>query len=200
MSKSLTQILIFGAGIAAGVLGSRSYFKNLYMKRAEDEIESVRQAFYRQTGAMPEEKTSKKDKPTLFSGEKPKENASNAVNYGNYYDKDEQKTKLLEEEMAVKEFPKEKDEPYIISEIDYSETEIAYDKLSCTYYIPDNLVVDDLSREPVEPDTIGEANLEYLMKTTDKFVYIRNDILGCDMEISRDDTSVVETGDIVWRE
>lgn len=200
MSRAFDYTLIFVAGFTAGVLSARSYFKNLYMRCAEDQIDSVRQAFYMQMGSKPDEKTGKVGKPEIFKGEKPKENPESNVNYGGYYDKDQHKDDKLEDSMAVKEFPKEVDEPYIISEEQYSETEVTYDKLSCTYYIPDRLVVDDLSREPVEPDVIGDANLEYLMKTNEKFVYIRNDTLGCDLEISRDETSVVETGDIVWRE
>lgn len=200
MSKTSSTVLIFAAGFAVGVLSARSYFKDVYRQWAEDQIESVHHAFRMQMDPTHEEKADTSSKPNLFSGEKPKESVSNAVNYQHFYDETEHKTEKLEEQMAIKEFPKEQDEPYIISEVQYSETELSYDKMSCTYYIPDRLVVDDLSREPVEPDVIGEANLEFLMKTSEEFVYIRNDTLGCDLEISRDATSVVETGDVVWRD
>lgn len=203
MSKTLNYLLIFGAGLTAGVLSARGYFKSKYQSWAEDEIESVRQAFYRQMNVSDDISQPDNQKKVVVNDKIMKaEPKKEAVNYQTYYEKsDISDVKAnLEVEMAEKEFPRENDEPYLISEEDYSETEISFDKLSCTFYIPDRLIVDDLSREVVEPDVIGEENIKYLIKTDEKFVYIRNELLGCDMEISRDETSVVETGDVIWRE
>ena len=203
MSKTLNYLLIFGVGLTAGVLSAREYFKSKYQSWAEDEIESVRQAFYRQMNVSDDISQPDNQKKVVVNDKIMKtEPKKEAVNYQTYYEKsDISDVKAnLEVEMAEKEFPRENDEPYLISEEDYSETEISFDKLSCTFYIPDRLIVDDLSREVVEPDVIGEENIKYLIKTDEKFVYIRNELLGCDMEISRDETSVVETGDVIWRE
>ena len=38
--------------------------------------------------------------------------------------------------------------------------------MSCTFYVPDQILVDDLSREVVEQFVIGPENFEYLVTLT----------------------------------
>ena len=213
MSKTIEYLLLFSAGVIAGVLSTRAYFKNEYRMRAEEEIQSVKEAYRRRCEKNNDDISSKTPgekieqiipyEKTLvdfgYSSTKPTEPATS---YTDFYKSEPVveavKVDILEEEMAKKEAPSEENKPFLISEEVYSETEISFDKMSCTFYVPDKVLVDDLSRETVEVNVIGEDNLDYLVRTDEKIVYIRNENLGCDLEISRDMNSLEETGDPVW--
>ncbi len=207
MNKTLSVLIIFSVGFATGIVSTRAYFENEYRMRAEEEIDSVKKAFrshiskQEKQDEKPVEQPSEYETKIVRSGylepepEKP-------TDYRKFYEKANEEAiyeDKLEEEMAKKEAPSEVTKPYLISEEDYSETMETFDKMSCTFYIPDRLVVDDLSREVVEPDILGEDNIEYMIKTNQEFIYIRNESIGCDMEISKSHESVAETGDLVWR-
>ena len=201
MSKNFDYFIIFFVGLTAGVLGSREYFKNKYDSWAKEEVDSIlRQAFEKKPDDSPKKvETSQK---TIIVNDISETKPAVSTDYRTFYSKSGdtlEKEKPLEVKMAEKEHPREQDGPYLISEEDYSETELSYDKMSCTFYVPDKIVVDDLSREAVEPSVIGDENIEYLVKTQSKFVYIRNELLSCDLEISRDESSIAESGGVVWR-
>ena len=100
--------------------------------------------------------------------------------------------------MAKNESPTEKQKPYFITEDDYTDSEPGYDKLSCTYYVPDRVLVDDLSREVVEVDTVGEENLDFLARSTNEIMYVRNDNISCDFEVMRSIDSIEDSGAQVW--
>lgn len=211
MSKTIEYLLIFSAGVAAGVLGARGYFKEKYETLAKEEIDSVKEVYGRRNLRKSRDISEKKDeKPEKvvetvpprermmvdFGYSAASKDADN-TDYRKFYEQDTNNVDL-EEEMAKKESPKENNTPYLISEDDYSDTEISYDKMSCTFYVPDQVLVDDLSREVVEQYVIGPENFEFLVKTNERMVYIRNDELACDLEISRDQNSIEENGDRVW--
>lgn len=204
MTKTFDYLIIFCVGLTAGVLGSREYFKTKYESWARDEVDSViKHAFSKDKNDNSEENSTPDNQKKVVVNDFSEKTDVDATDYRNFYEKKGDiygNKESLEVNMAMKEHPREKDGPYLISEEDYSETELSFDKMSCTFYVPDRLIVDDLSREAVEPDVIGVENIEYLVKTENKFVYIRNELLGCDLEISRDESSVAETGDVVWRE
>lgn len=207
MSKTLDYVIIFCAGLTAGVLCTKEYWKSTYKTRAEEEIESVKHIYNVEKAKIVAEAVKKNNqkKDELSEGYissaplKPRveyaEPNEEVVNYGEFYSKEEVS---LEEKMARTESPKEFDEPYLISEEEYSDTNIYFDKMSCTFYVPDRVVVDDLSREAVEPEVIGEKNIEYLIQTDEPLIYIRNENLSCDLEISKQESSIEETGDQVW--
>lgn len=213
MSKTVDYVVAFVAGLAAGVLSTQKYWKGYYRQQAEDEIDSVKNALFKRKDdkkvVTGKEEAPKNDnlKPnserTLVDfGYSDPSKVSQATDYNKFYEPEEETViehTNLEVEMAKNEAPSEETKPFLISEEDYTETMDSYDKMTCTFYVPDRIVVDDLSREVIEPDVIGEDNIEFLIKTNLEMVYIRNDNISCDMEISKSHDSVVETGDVVWR-
>ena len=210
MSKTIDYVVVFVAGLTAGVLCTKEYWKNEYRLRAEEEIASVKAVFSKRY----EKENKKEQEPTVTDGNSVPAVEKTMVDFGysgkpedqtdyrKFYESEEVKPDIKEKvevEMAKREAPSEQDKPFLISEEDYSETMEQYDKMSCTFYMPDKLVVDDLSREVVEPDVIGEENIEYLFKTNQETVWVRNDNIGCDLEISKSHESISESGAVVWR-
>lgn len=211
MSKTIEYLIIFGVGVAAGILSTKSYFENKYKKIADDEIDSVREVYSQrkkpinsdisEKNTSKAEETPKKipnyDMESVVYGYSTHSIAEEPTDYHKFYEKD-QEEEILEIKMAEKEAPKEEDRPYLITEEEYSETELTFDKMSCTFYVPDQILVDDLSHESVEPYVFGEENTDFLINSKDKFIYIRNEKLGCDLEISKNYNSIEESGDRVW--
>lgn len=212
MNKTLANLLIFSAGLLAGGGGTCYFWKKYYEQRANEEIESVKAVFTFKKSDIPvvdDPNNPKDDKgdnvnPTgnFFVGPNPGE----PVDYSTFYEsKVVPATETnplindkLEAEMAKNESPTEKQKPYFITEDDYTDSEPGYDKLSCTYYVPDRVLVDDLSREVVEVDTVGEENLDFLARSTNEIVYVRNDNISCDFEVMRSIDSIEDSGAQVW--
>lgn len=204
MSRTFDYVITFAVGLTAGALCAKMYYEDKYKALAEEEIASVKEAFHKDSGKSSEkpENTSTEDEyeEVIVRSEYSKPTGNTEVtDYHTFYKPKEVDDKEnMEVKMAEKEFPREESRPRIISQEDYDETELSYDKMSCTFYVPDKIVVDDLSREVVEPDIIGEENIEYLLTSNEKIICVRNDSISVDMEISRDESSVAETGDLVW--
>jgi len=213
MSKTINYLFIFVCGVAAGALGAQSYFEKKYKAIADDEIHSVKEVYGRrqktsETDISEETEKTEESEERILESVPPKDRTipdygysgafedGDPTDYRKFYSKKENTG--IEVRLAEKEAPKEDDFPYLITEDEFSETELSFDKVSCTFYVPDRVLVDDLSREVIEPYAYGEDNVEYLVQTIEKVVYIRNEKLGCDMEISRDLNSIEENGDTVW--
>lgn len=211
MSKTIEYLLIFGCGVAAGALCAQQYFDAKYKAIAEEEIASVKEVYgrkYREPEPdIPKKKAEKEervvesvpphDRKVADFGYSTQSRSVDATDYHKFYEsKDEEDN--IEVRLAEKEAPSESDYPYLITDDEYSDTEVSFDKISCTFYVPDQVLVDDLSREVVEPYVYGEDNVEYLVNTDKSLIYIRNEKLGCDMEISRDMNSIEESGAKVW--
>lgn len=201
MTKTLDYVITFAVGLTAGVLCAKSYYENKYKTLAEEEIASVKAVFHEEDHPRKPEKTENDEKyeeVIVKTGYAKPVEAAEVTDYHTFYKTDTVKEDI-EVKMAEREFPREEVRPRIISQADYDETELSFDKMSCTFYIPDRIVVDDLSREVVEPDLIGEENIEYLLTTDEPIICVRNERIGVDMEISKDSSSAVETGDVVWQ-
>lgn len=219
MSKTIELLVVFSAGLAVGALSTRGYFEKKYRLRADEEIESVKHIYNENLKLRFKEEEPEKQEKSVDDIPKPARMVTNpyeklvdsnlystrvdekVTDYRKFYEHGSDEAVYadkLEEEMAEREAPVEDTKPYLISEEDFSETMSTYDKLSCTFYVTDRIVVDDVSREVIEPDVIGEDNIEFMIKTPQNFIYIRNENISCDMEISKNYDPVVETGDVVW--
>lgn len=78
-------------------------------------------------------------------------------------------------------------DPYLISDIEYSETLNHYDKLTCYYYGEDDTMTDEHEQIMFEDDndkTFGVQNvLDGFNVPNPKTIYIRNERIGADYEI-----------------
>lgn len=83
-------------------------------------------------------------------------------------------------------------DPYIISHMEYNENENSYDQRTFTYFAEDDVLVDD-SDKPIDliDAVVGEGNLTRFGHGTldNRIVHIRNDKLGMDFEIVKNERS-----------
>lgn len=98
------------------------------------------------------------------------------------------------------DYPKELEkrtatEPYVIHQDEFRATESGYDQVSYTYYAADDVMVDDANNQPLlhGDQIVGPDNLKFGYGTDDvDIVYIRNDRLEIEAEISRSPGSYEE--------
>ena len=173
MNKGLLAFVSFAAGCAAGGFCVNYYLKDTYRKQADEEIASVKEVYAK----MAEEKLNKSSDDVIRHFGYDSSKKDSVLNY----------IKEKEAEMAEKESPNERPLPYRITDDMYADPDPYFEKVSCTYYVSRDEVIEDISNEPIELDTIGEQNLSIFRASTDDLMYIRNEELGIDYEIARND-------------
>lgn len=177
---------IIGAGV--GVLAT----KNIYKKKADDEINEVRAIYAEKMGRIkpvytgPSEPETKKtittDTSKIFGEKPPLKEVVNSFM--------EEKRKYNEIADAYRSDDKEptakRADAYVISPDEFGEME-SYDTKLLTYYA-DDILVEDETEEIIEniEGTISVASLDHIGDYEDGIVHVRNDTLACDYEISRD--------------
>lgn len=84
------------------------------------------------------------------------------------------------------------DEPYVISHMEYNENENDYQQTSLTYFVEDDVLVDE-KETPIDAVdmVVGEGNLTRFGHGVmdNRIVFVRNDKLGMDFEIVKNDGS-----------
>ena len=217
MNKYIVQLGCFVAGGAIGVLCTRSYFKTKYEQIANDEIESVKRAFrYRPDIMMPDDepKEEKKEDESFKSSLNYGDLEVHHVNYSDVienlddaeYEKGPVSTGIsdyiplkeaYDEEKrleAESEHPREDGEPYLIDGNAFNDEYIQYSKVFATYYAGDDVIADDITHDLIDISDVGYSNLEFLKSSDAEIIYIRNDNLGCDIELSYDRRKIVDAG------
>lgn len=182
---------VFGVGV--GILASKRFFEEKYKAIADEEIASVRANMGRrghilEHSSLEDPENVKPDprkelKMVKSTDIQPKTKFYSSID--NMYES----TKKTEEKVdpAEAEHPEddrsETDISYPISEEEYSETELGYDKITLHYYMDDDMIVDADSGDwssnisPTMEQDIREADEEEL--------YFRNDAAGTDFEVIR---------------
>lgn len=175
MNVTLNNVLLFGAGVAVGVLVSANYFKKKYEQIAQEEIDSVKRAFT----APPAEPVAEEEEEVSYEPTPEDVEAINDIietcEYGNDY---ASKFSIRKEETGV---PK----PYVISPAEF-DTEEGYDAYSLTHY-SDGVLCDEQDRviEDVE-GMVGKDFANHYGEYEEDAVHVRNPALKCDFEILRD--------------
>ena len=169
MNKILYAVA-FAAGVGTGVLISRSYFKQKYEAIADEEIDSVKEAY----------------------GVFKKEAMEVMEQIDDIKDKYEKRTEVYSpvRNAVPDDHPRDDipDYPYEITEEEYAETELSYDKKVLQYYIDDGILFDQDENEVVmgQATLIGEDGFEKVKNADDTFaLYFRDDTYGADYEVVR---------------
>lgn len=88
--------------------------------------------------------------------------------------------------------PRSPDRAYVISVGEWGDNDNAYDQITLTYWADDDVLADDAGKEVRKREEIvGEANLHrfgFLSEDAD-IVYVRNERLRADYEITKDERS-----------
>lgn len=175
MNKILYAVA-FAAGVGTGVLISRSYFKQKYEAIADEEIEDVKAAY----GVLKKETTD-----ILENLDEMKEEYVKRVEV------------YSPMPTPISDHPMDDiaDYPYEITEEEYSEDELSYDKCILQYYIDDDILFDPDENEVVmgQATLIGEDGLNKVRESEDTYaLYFRNDTYGADYEVVRVSGSYTE--------
>lgn len=175
--KFLKGALIFLLGSGVGASASYLYFKKLYDEKREELVE------------LQEHYTKKLDK------EIDKDITTSIIKQEEYvsYDKlneEEIKTVIKEREIEAiaLEAPSEDypEEPIIITESDYQERELYFDKLEVDYYVEDESLVDENDELVNIADSIGYDNLEgFIADEKEDIMYIRNSANSSDYMVRK---------------
>ena len=172
-------IMCFVAGVGTGVLATRAYFKKKYQQIADDEIRSVKRAYPKKDEEAEEPAVIKQDM----------HHDSSSISYEDLVNAIEQNhQRLIAENMEDSDIPvhPEEDEAviYEISEEEYAETEISYDKETIHYFVDDGVLFDPGKSKVVDYSIVGDENVELVRTSEDTYsLYFRNDKFGTDYEI-----------------
>lgn len=183
--------IAFLLGAGCGVLGTRKYFQTKYDKIANEEIESVKEALSHRSGHIIEETSI--EEPEKFAQKIIEESKDNQIRVystlDNLYSAPQQKNTIHEyvEQLAAEAEHPEDDRPedcYEVSELDYSETALGYDKLVLHYYIDDDMLVNADNGDWTAQD-IGPEGLERIRNSDEAELYFRNDPTATDYQVIR---------------
>lgn len=181
-------VAAFFAGAAVGAAASWYFTKNKYEQIAQEEINSVKEAFL---GAPCEEEEQEEGSPS-----EDEEDSSDEVHTPVVAEKPsiEEYVAMVEDRGYTKYSDAEKKEvkpmevnkkPYVIPPEEFGEID-DYGTCSLTYYA-DKVLADELDEmvENIE-DAIGFESLTHFGEYEDDSVFVRNERLKCDYEILLD--------------
>jgi len=178
MNIKMINVMMFAAGAIIGSLATWKYVKTKYERIAQEEIDSVKDAFQKH----------EEDTPYQSNAGEMDEYAEKARLYSNTATvssvKNEQKGGVTH--MAEK--------PYIIGPDDFGE-EYDYETTTLTYYA-DGVLEDDyyvvIDKEEVD-DMVGLDSFNHFGEYEKDTVFVRNERLKTDFEIQRDLRKYSET-------
>lgn len=174
MNSTLSNILIFTAGAAIGSVVTWKLLKTKYEQIADEEIESVKEAYAEKMAEVKaeEESTEADDEIVSIDNVKP-DILEYAKKYGVIVDENE----YITTEGGVMEM----DKPFVIAPDEFGECD--YSTVSLSYYA-DGVLTDDMDN-PIEDvdDMVGFESLTHFGEYEDDSVFVRNHNYKTDYEI-----------------
>lgn len=181
----MKNVLIFVTGVAVGSAVTWKLIKDKYVQMAQEEIDSVKQAFSdRDDGKdnVTDEQVKAEAYKDIYREVARSYGAD--INYSEQYKiKDEKETNKVEVTPMTME--KDIDRPYVISPEEFGELD-DYEQISLTYHADNVLTDDDYELVDDVDDTVGYESLTHFGEYEDDSVFVRNDRLKCDYEILLD--------------
>ena len=182
MNKTV-NFMMFIVGAAIGSIVTWRYIDKKYEQIAQEEIDSVKEAFAKReqdsvenNDVIREKAFNAKEKPNIVEyAAKLREQG-----YTNYADIEPEtnKEEVDEESMDI-------GTPYVIPPEEFGEFD-DYEKIGLTYYADQVLTDDDDDLVEDIEDTVGFDSMNHFGEYEDDSVFVRNDRLKCDYEILLD--------------
>lgn len=170
-------IFAFTLGVAAGTVATCKFFKTKYEAIAQEEIDSVKEVYYKKESIL----AKTLDSLTSKDEGQPDTNEEDVAEYTDMvkdlgYTKNEQKggSEPMKEKMIE-----------VIPPDEFGEND-EYDLISLTYYAND--ILTDDGDDPIYniDDVVGPDALDSFGEWDDNVVYVRNDGRKCYYEICKD--------------
>lgn len=190
---TVKNVIYFLVGAAAGSLGTYFMMKKSYEEKVRADLEENRKHYQKKIeeySAVLEKKEYDDVVTTLGYKEAPeeKEEEGNYVAY-NRMSREEVKNRVkkIQEQAIVNDNPKEDypDEPIVITEEEYAENELYFEKMEAELYTGDGALVDENEELMNVEDTIGYGNFEKLMNSNEAVMYVRNAKLATDYLVTK---------------
>lgn len=217
MTKQNIAYLIAGivTGTAAGVFGTRTYFKKKYEKISDEEINDM-EAYYRKKYAsdlqylsLEEEEDIQKEASSINTREtgplsaeeraeireKLQRNYEETTNYAAIYKNKKEENKVSEAEVATENHHKNKhQEPRIISEDDLGDVPAYFENETLFYYSGNDVLTDEDDVVISDPEElIGDALDKYhFRESNEKIIFVKNSELDTVYEIQKIDEDFEE--------
>ena len=203
MNKKLLNILVFTVGAAVGSAVTWKLVKNKYEQIANEEIASVKEEYADLLGRM----------KTKLQEDRNCENSTDAENdiYTDDYDQaeydelasiyrssDEDEEDEEENSEEGGKWDLDEDEvpymnaPYVITPDDFSSSPPGYNAQPLNYFA-DGVLADDWGVVLDLDETIGEDSVEHFGEYVDDVVYVRDERLEIDYEVTRDPRTYKES-------
>ena len=199
MNKKLLNILVFTVGAAVGSAVTWKLVKNKYEQIANEEIASVKEEYADLLGRM----------KTKLQEDRNCENSTDAENdiYTDDYDQAEYdelasiyRSSDEDEEDSEEGGKWDLDEddvpymnaPYVITPDDFSSSPPGYNAQPLNYFA-DGVLTDDWGVVLDLDETIGEDSVEHFGEYVDDVVYVRDERLEIDYEVTRDPRTYKES-------
>lgn len=185
MNAIIKEIGIFASGVGVGIFCGRMFYKKKYQKEAEEDIASVKefttQRINEMKGSIMDVEIETTEDVDDISEEELKTNERIVMQYN---------TVSKKEGEVESERPKpNRTMIYVISEEEYME-DGGYDKVALEYFEEDHVLVDDRDIPVDDPDKIlGEGTLDDFVISGDNEMYVRNDDISVDYELTKSEGS-----------
>ena len=175
--RFLKGAVIFLLGTGVGTAGSYLYFKKKYDEKKE-ELDELREHYL---GKIEKEDALKKV-----------DNIIKEEGYVSFDDLSDEgikevirsvEARTVETDRPSEDYP---EEPIIITEEDYSERELSFDKYEVDYYVGDSALVNENDEMVEAGDIVGYENLEqFIADESEEIMYIRNASSGADYMVKK---------------
>ena len=182
--KFLKGAIIFACGAGIGFAGGVFFTKNKYEDKFNSELSDMRQHYQEKLNNLEEKidiAESKKVAAEIITQQQ-------YVSYDRMNEtevRDRVKTimeKAVNGDRPPEEYP---DEPFVITEEDFSERELYFEKIECDYYLGDEALVDEADDLLNIEDTVGYENIENFINSDESIMYVRNAHLSTDYLVTK---------------
>ena len=182
--KFLKGAIIFACGAGIGFAGGIAFAKSKYEDKFNSEMSDMRQHYQEKLNGL-EEKIDIAESRIEADEIIKKEGYVSYDRMNETEVRDRVKTiieKAVNGDRPPEDYP---DEPFVITEEDFSERELYFEKIECDYYLGDGALVDEADELLNIDDTIGYDNLESFINSDESVIYIRNAHLSTDYLVTK---------------
>lgn len=193
MKKNLAYFITFAVGAAIGGYASWQYAKKKYEALAQEEIDSVKEAFSHKEAVANyvynNNETMIKDFADAVRKGVERLKAQQIVSDNSYCSEEDNNDEDAVITSSTDDYPSDEerysDKPYVISPAEFGEKE-DYEPVSLIYFA-DGVLTDDDYVEVADIElTVGRESLNHFGEYEEDSVFVRNDVHKCDYEILKD--------------
>ena len=194
MNSNIKYFAVFVVGAAIGSAATWRFVKTKYERRANEEIQSVKQTFIdnekRLTSCLEHTNNALKKSAGIEIGIKTNDDHE-VRTYETIVDDSDYRVRNFNDKLNEEVNPVDKEKPYVIPPEEFGEVE-EYEQVSLTYYADGYLTDEDDELIDDVEGIVGEDSLTHFGEYEDDSVFVRNDRLLCDYEILRDERTLEE--------